>query len=71
MLFAKVLGESKGFSDCNFLVGHHRRSIDIDKLPEADKADMVIEPGEVVFVLTEETLELTEKIMATSCLSGN
>src|SRR6266853_674383 len=40
------------------------RSIDIDKLPEAEKADMVIEPGEVVFVLTEESLELPGKIMA-------
>ena len=40
------------------------RSIDINKLPEAEKAEMVIEPGEVVFVLTEETLELPIDIMA-------
>src|SRR5882724_6428847 len=40
------------------LKAKYGRSIDIDKLPEAEKAQMLIEPGEVVFVLTEETLEL-------------
>lgn len=37
--------------------------IEMDKLSEEKKADMVIEPGEVVFVLTEETLELPNNIM--------
>jgi deoxycytidine triphosphate deaminase len=37
--------------------------IEMDKLSEERKAEMVIEPGEVVFVLTEETLELPENIM--------
>jgi deoxycytidine triphosphate deaminase len=46
------------------LKAKYGRSIDIDKLPEAEKADMIVEPGEVVFVLTEESLELTNKIMA-------
>ncbi len=37
--------------------------IEMDKLSEEKKAEMVIEPGEVVFVLTEETLELPDNIM--------
>lgn len=40
------------------------RSTDISKLPETEKAQMVVEPGEVVFVLTEESLELPATIMA-------
>lgn len=46
------------------LKAKYGRSIDIDKLPEAEKAQMVVEPGEVVFVLTEERLELPASIMA-------
>lgn len=40
------------------------RSMDIAKMSEEQKAEMVIDPGEVVFVLTEETLELPDSIMA-------
>jgi deoxycytidine triphosphate deaminase len=40
------------------------RSMDMDKMAEDQKAEMVIDPGEVVFVLTEETLELPNSIMA-------
>ena len=40
------------------------RSMDMDKMAEDQKAEMVIEPGEVVFVLTEETLELPDNVMA-------
>ena len=46
------------------LKAKYGRSIDINKIPEAEKAEMVVEPGEVVFVLTEETLELPVDIMA-------
>jgi len=38
--------------------------MDMDKMAEDQKADMVIDPGEVVFVLTEETLELPDNVMA-------
>jgi len=40
------------------------RSMDMDKMGEDQKAEMVIDPGEVVFVLTEETLELPDNVMA-------
>jgi len=39
-------------------------AVDIDLLPETEKNEMVVEPGEVVFVLTEEDLELPNTIMA-------
>lgn len=38
--------------------------IDIDKLPEGEKKNLVVEPGEVVFVLTEEKLKLPVNIIA-------
>src|SRR5712692_596472 len=40
------------------------RSMDMAKMSEEQKAEMVIESGEVVFVLTEESLELPDNIMA-------
>src|SRR5713226_4940193 len=40
------------------------RPMDIDKIDEGLKPEMAIEPGEVVFVLTEESLELPDNIMA-------
>jgi deoxycytidine triphosphate deaminase len=40
------------------------RPIDIDKLTESEKTKMVVEPGEVVFVLSEESLLLPNNIMA-------
>ena len=46
------------------LKAKYGRSTDIAKLPETEKAEMVVEPGEVVFVLTEESLELPVTIMA-------
>lgn len=39
-------------------------AVDIDKLPETEKNEMVVEPGEVVFVLTEENLDLPNTLMA-------
>ncbi len=38
--------------------------IDINNLSETDKANLFVEPGEVVFVLTEEILELPKNIKA-------
>lgn len=40
------------------------RSMDMAKMSEEQKAEMVVDPGEVVFVLTEEVLELPGNIMA-------
>jgi deoxycytidine triphosphate deaminase len=41
-----------------------KQPIDISALPETRKVDLVIEPGEVVFVLTQEVLMLPNDIMA-------
>jgi len=41
-----------------------KQPIDINALPETRKVDLVVEPGEVVFVLTQETLTLPDDIMA-------
>jgi len=41
-----------------------KQPIDISALPETRKVDLVIEPGEVVFVLTQEILALPDDIMA-------
>lgn len=41
-----------------------KQPIDIDQLPETRKGDAVIEPGEVVFVLTQETLQLPDNVSA-------
>jgi deoxycytidine triphosphate deaminase len=49
---SRVLKASKG------------RPVDLDKLTEAEMTEMVIEPGEVVFVLSEESLALPKNIMA-------
>lgn len=40
------------------------RSMDMARMSEDQKAEMVIESGEVVFVLTEESLELPDNVMA-------
>lgn len=42
-----------------------KHPIDIDQLPETSKHDLVIEPGEVVFILTQENLKLPDNISAT------
>src|SRR5258708_30788595 len=47
------------------LKGKIKQPIDISALPETRKVDLVVEPGEVVFVLTQETLMLPNDIMAT------
>jgi deoxycytidine triphosphate deaminase len=49
---SRVLKASKG------------RPVDLDKLTETEMTDMVVEPGEVVFVLSEESLALPANIMA-------
>jgi len=41
-----------------------KQPIDISALPETRKVDLVVEPGEVVFVLTKETLSLPDDLMA-------
>ena len=38
--------------------------IDIDDLPATTKSKFVVEPGEVVFVLTQETLSMPDNVMA-------
>jgi deoxycytidine triphosphate deaminase len=40
------------------------RSMDMSRMSEEQKAEMVVNPGEVVFVLTEEVLDLPDNIMA-------
>lgn len=40
------------------LKAKYHQPIDVNNLPEQEKANIFIEPGEVVFVLTEETIEL-------------
>jgi dCTP deaminase len=49
---SRVLKSSKG------------RPVDLDKLTETEKTEMVVEPGEVVFVLSEERLTLPKNVMA-------
>lgn len=46
------------------LKARYNNPIDIDKLPEEEKKNLVVEPGEVVFVLTEEKLKLPVNIIA-------
>lgn len=41
-----------------------KQPMDIDQLPQTRKVDFVVEPGEVVFVLTQETLHLPIDVMA-------
>lgn len=46
------------------LKASYGRPIDIDAIPEEEKGKVAVEPGEVVFVLTEETLNLPNNIKA-------
>jgi len=46
------------------LKNRYNNPIDYDKLPEEEKKNMVVEPGEVVFALTEERLKLPANICA-------
>lgn len=48
----------------NVLKASKGRPVDLDKLTETEKTEMVVEPGEVVFVLSEERLTLPKNIMA-------
>jgi dCTP deaminase len=41
-----------------------KRPVDASRLQESEKKDLVVEPGEVVFVLTEEKLDLPADVMA-------
>jgi deoxycytidine triphosphate deaminase len=41
-----------------------KRPVDATLLTESEKKDLLVEPGEVVFVLTEETLDLPSDMMA-------
>jgi deoxycytidine triphosphate deaminase len=41
-----------------------QRPIDVDRLTETEKKDLFIEPGEMVFILTEERLELPMNMLA-------
>ena len=38
--------------------------INIDDLPQTTRTEFVVDPGEVVFVLTEETLKMPDNVMA-------
>lgn len=46
------------------LKASYQRPIDVDKLTETEKSDLFIEPGEMVFALTEERLELPNNMLA-------
>ena len=46
------------------LKARFKQPIDIDQLPQTLKGELVIEPGEVVFVLTQENLALPDNISA-------
>jgi deoxycytidine triphosphate deaminase len=46
------------------LKASYKRPIDVEKLSEAEKAELFIEPGEMVFILTEERLDLSNTMMA-------
>jgi deoxycytidine triphosphate deaminase len=47
-----------------FLMASFGRPVDYNDLTESEKGAAVVQPGEVVFVLTEERLELPQNIMA-------
>jgi deoxycytidine triphosphate deaminase len=42
----------------------YTQPVDVDRLLEADRSSLCVEPGEVVFVLTKETLDLPKNMMA-------
>jgi deoxycytidine triphosphate deaminase len=42
----------------------YSQPVDIDKLSESDRGNLRVDPGEVVFVLTRETLDLPKNMMA-------
>lgn len=46
------------------LKASYKRPIDVDKLSEKDKAELFIDPGEMVFILTEEHLDLPNNMVA-------
>jgi deoxycytidine triphosphate deaminase len=48
----------------HFLKASFKRPVDARHLTESEKKELLVEPGEVVFVLTEETLELPYDTMA-------
>lgn len=41
-----------------------QRPIDVNKLTESEKSDLFIEPGEMIFILTEEKLDLPNNMVA-------
>ena len=47
----------------SFLKAHFGRPMNFEELSGSDKAKAVIEPGEVVFVLTEESVKLPDDVM--------
>jgi deoxycytidine triphosphate deaminase len=53
------------FSLSSFILkARFKQPIDINQLPELRKGDITVEPGEVVFVLSNETLSMPVDIMA-------
>lgn len=46
------------------LKASYERPVDVTKLSETEKKDLFIEPGEMVFVLTEERLDLPNNMMS-------
>lgn len=48
----------------SILKSKYKRPININNLTEMEKSNLFVEPGEVVFVLTEETLSLPKNIQA-------
>ena len=46
------------------LKAKYKKPIDIDKLSEIERAGLAVEPGEVVFAITKETLDLPNNMIA-------
>lgn len=46
------------------LKASYQRPIDVDKLTETEKRELFVEPGEMVFILTEEHLDLPNNMIA-------
>ena len=46
------------------LKANYKRPIDVNKLTETEKSELFIDPGEMVFILTEERLDLPDNMLA-------
>ena len=46
------------------LKANYKRPIDVNKLTETEKKELFIDPGEMIFILTEERLDLPDNMIA-------